>query len=58
VADDAALLTVINNGVNQSVPIIKVDTSSKFIQTVPEIINKDEVTGRYNIQTAESTTLV
>jgi len=43
--------------VNHSIPVIRMDTTSLFKKTVPEVINKDESTGKYNIQSAVSITL-
>jgi len=58
VADDAELLSVINMGVNQSIPFIRLDTPSLFKKTEPEIIKQDQATGTYNLQSAVSISLV
>jgi len=57
IADDTELLAVINQGQNQSIPVLKVDTSSLFKKTMPDMITYDSSTGLYNINSAVSTTI-
>jgi len=57
IADDTELLAAINQGQNQSIPVLKVDTSSLFKKTVPDMITYDSSTGLYNINSAVSTTI-
>jgi len=49
---------VINSGVNQSIPTIRLDTPSLFKKTEPEFIQQDQATGTYNLQSAISFSLV